>query len=263
MNPGATESALVLRGVKGTLCAVTGAARGIGFVIAEHLAAQGARVACLDVSERRLQSVMAKLGGAGSAIRGYHCDVSSRSDVAAVFARIASDFDAPVKVLVNNAMWTRFQPLAEIDDETMERTIAVGLKSLVFTMQAAVPGMKVSGGGSIVNFSSVGALRPVENSIVYAAVKSAVLGLTRAAAVELGKHRIRVNAVLPGMIGTEAALGNFDEATLERRRSRIPLGRFGEPAEIAEAVGFLASESSLYVQGSSFAIDGGWSIAAA
>jgi 3-oxoacyl-[acyl-carrier protein] reductase len=102
----------------------------------------------------------------------------------------------------------------------------------------------------------------VQGSIAYAALKAGVLGLTRAAAVELSADRIRVNAMLPGMIGTPASVAQFDDGTIAARRARMPLGRFGEPEEIAAACAFLASDDAAYVQGASLVADGGWTVAA-
>ena len=175
-------------------------------------------------------------------------------------AGVEARFGAPVGVLVNNAVWARFGPLDALDEETVERTLAVGLKALIWTMQAAVPQMRRLGGGSIVNISSTSAVKPVGDAIAYAAMKAGVLGLTKAAAVELSPQRIRVNAVLPGMVGTDASKAQYDEATLKERTAAMPLGRFGDPADIAGAVSFLASADAAYVQGAELMVDGGWTV---
>ncbi len=242
------------------VCVVTGAARGIGLAIAERLAAEGGRVAAWDVSERRLEPAVAGLRARGLDVTGFACDVGARVEVAQAMARVEQQLGAPVAVLVNNAVWARFGPLAEIDDEVVDRTLAVGLKALMWTTQAAVPQMRRRGGGSIVNLSSVSALHPQASSIVYAAMKGGVLGLTRAAAVELSPARIRVNAVIPGMVGTPASKAQFDAATLAEREAAMPLGRFGEPHDIAAAVAFLACDDAAYLQGAEIMVDGGWTV---
>lgn len=248
--------------LKDRVCVVTGAARGIGLAIAERFGREGARLACLDVSERRLAPAVDELRANGFEVRGYAVDVASRDDVKAAFARIENEFAAPAAVLVNNAVWARFQPLADIDAETAQQMLAVGVQGLFWTMQAAAPQMERRGGGAIINLSSVSASHPAKHSIVYSALKAGVVGLSRAAAVELSPKKIRVNVIAPGMIGTPASLAQFDEATIATRQAEMPLGRFGEPREIAALAAFLASDEASYVQGAVMIADGGWTVPA-
>jgi 3-oxoacyl-[acyl-carrier protein] reductase len=249
-----------MRDLQGAVCVVTGAARGIGWAIAERLAREGGRVAAWDVSERRLGPAVEQLRGQGLDVRAFVCDVGRREAVAAAMDDVEKAFGAPVGVLVNNAVWARFGPLEAIDEALVEQTLAVGLKALMWTLQAAVPQMRRRGGGSVINLSSTSALHPVSDAIVYAAMKSGVLGLTRAAAVELARDRIRVNSVIPGMVGTEASKAQFDAPTLAAREAAMPLGRFGRPEDIAAAVAFLASEDAAYVHGTQLVVDGGWTV---
>jgi len=246
----------------GVVCVVTGAARGIGLAIAERLAREGGRIACLDVSAKRLAPAVEALAAEGLAVRGFEADVGSRAAIAETFAAIERVFEAPIGVLVNNAVWARFMPLAELDEEAVDRMLGIGLKALIWTLQAAVPQMQRRGGGAVINLGSVSAQYAYPGSIVYSAMKAGVQGLTRAAAIELSPHRIRVNTVLPGMVGTEASKAQFTGETLAARLAQMPLGRFGEPQEIAAAVAFLASDDSSYVQGSEIVVDGGWTLAA-
>jgi 3-oxoacyl-[acyl-carrier protein] reductase len=244
------------------VCVVTGAARGIGLAIAERFGAEGARLACLDVSARRLEPAVAELQAKGFEARGYAADVGEREAVQASFAQIEQEFGAPMAVLVNNAVWARFQPLAEIDAETASRMFAVGVHGLIWTMQSACEQMARRGGGAIVNLSSVSAFHPAKDSVAYSALKAGVVGLSRAAAMELSAQRIRVNVIAPGMIGTPASVAQFDTATLTERTAQMPLQRFGEPQEIAAVAAFLASDDASYVQGAVIAADGGWTVPA-
>ena len=246
----------------GRLCVVTGAARGIGFAIAERLGREGGLVAALDVSARRLEPAVEVLRARGIKVRGYAVDVGDRTAVRSGFDRIGTDFGAPVAVLINNAVWARFQPLADIDEETSRRMLSVGVEGLIWTTQAAAPQMSRRGGGAIVNLTSVSASHPAKHSIAYSAVKAGVSGLTRACAMELGPVGIRVNAIAPGMIGTPASIAQFDETTIAARQAEMPLGRFGTPEEIAALAAFLASDEASYLQGAIVTADGGWTVPA-
>jgi 3-oxoacyl-[acyl-carrier protein] reductase len=248
--------------LKDRVCVVTGAARGIGLAMAQRFGEEGARLACVDVSARRLEPALAELQAMGFEARGYAIDVAERGDVETTFARIESEFAAPVAALVNNAVWARFQPLAEIDAVTAQRMFAVGVQGLIWTMQAAAPQMERRGGGAVVNLSSVSAFHPAKDSVAYSALKAGVVGLSRAAAVELAPRKIRVNVIAPGMIGTPASLAQFDAATLAARQAEMPAGRFGEPQEIAALAAFLASDDASYVQGAVIVADGGWTVPA-
>jgi 3-oxoacyl-[acyl-carrier protein] reductase len=248
--------------LKDRVCVVTGAARGIGLAIAERFGREGGRLAAVDVSGRRLEPVIEGLNAKGFEARGYAVDVSRREDVHAMFARVEAEFAAPVGALVNNAVWARFQPLAELDRETAERMFAVGVQGLFWTMQAAAAKMERRGGGSIVNLSSVSAFHPAKDSVAYSALKAGVIGLSRAAAMELSPKKIRVNVICPGMIGTPASIAQFDAATIVTRQAEMPLGRFGEPEEIAALAAFLASDDASYLQGAVVVADGGWTVAA-
>lgn len=246
----------------GRVCVVTGAARGIGLAIAERLGREGGGIAALDVSARRLDPAVDDLRAKGIEARGYAVDVSDRERVRSTFERIESDFGAPIFVLINNAVWARFDPLEAIDEETSRRMLSVGVEGLIWTTQAAAPQMTRNGGGVIVNLTSVSASHPAKHSIVYSAVKAGVTGLTRASAMELGPMGIRVNAVAPGMIGTPASIAQFDETTLATRQAEMPSGRFGAPEEIAALAAFLASDEASYLQGAVVTADGGWTVAA-
>lgn len=245
----------------GSVAVVTGAARGIGRSIAERLADEGARVACLDVSAARIRVACEEMQAAGHDVHPYVLDVAQRDEVHSTMQRIEAELGSPVSTLVNNAVWASYQPIEEIDEERLDRVFAVGLKGIVWMTQAAAPQMKRHGAGSVINLSSAAAVQAFNGSIAYCALKAGVAGLTRAAAVELAPHGIRVNAIAPGMIATPASVGYFDQATLERRARNVPLGRFGEPREIAALAAFLASPDSSYINGAMVMADGGVTVA--
>lgn len=248
--------------LKDRVCVVTGAARGIGLAIAERFGREGGRVACLDVSARRLEPAVEQLRAQNIDARSFAADVADRAAIAKTFADVEAAFGAPIAALVNNAVWARFQPLLDIDDETMARMFAVGVNGLIWTTQAAAIQMERRGGGSIINLSSVSAFHPAKDSVGYSALKAAVVGLSRASAMELSAKKIRVNVIAPGMIGTPASVAQFDEATLATRYAQMPLDRFGEPEEIAALAAFLASDDASYVQGAVITADGGWTVPA-
>lgn len=243
-----------------SVAVVTGAARGIGRSIAERLADEGARVACLDVSARRIEIACKEMIAAGRDVHPYVLDVSRRGDVHATMERIEAELGEPVATLVNNAVWASYQPIEEIDEGSLDKILAVGLKGIVWMTQATTPQMKRRGAGSIINLSSAAAFQAFKGSIAYCALKAGVAGLTRAAAVELAPYGIRVNAIAPGMIATPASVGYFDESTLATRERNVPIGRFGEPEEIAALAAFLASADSSYINGATVVADGGLTI---
>lgn len=248
--------------LQGRVAAVTGAARGIGRAIAERLASEGALVACVDVSAARIEQAVAEMKEAGHDVRAYALDVSRRDAVHTTINRLEADFGTPLGVLVNNAAWIRYQAPLDIDEDTLDRMLAVGVKALIWAMQAAQPQLQRSGHGSVVNICSTAAIRATADSMAYCAVKGAVAGLTRAAAVDLGRLGVRVNAIAPAFVPTAAALANFDGAAIDKRKQSTPLGRLAEASEVASVAAFLASDDSSFVNGELITTDGGRSNAA-
>lgn len=244
----------------GQVAVVTGAARGIGRAVAERLARGGARVAVFDVSPHRTAQAGVEMRAAGLDVHTYVVDVGQRAAVLEAMQRVEQDLGAPVSILVNNAVWIRYQSVAETDEESVDRILAVGLKGIFWATQAAAAQMARHGGGSIINISSIAALQGMAGGAVYSALKAAVIGYTRAVAVELGPQGIRCNAVAPGIIATPASLAHFDAATQAQKIAATPVRRFGQPQEMAEVVAFLAGAASSYVTGAVLVADGGASV---
>ena len=166
-----------------------------------------------------------------------------------------------IDVVVNCAMWIRYERIEDVVEETVDGMLAVGLKSLLWTTQAALPKMRAQGGGCIVHLASPAAMHGFPTAGVYSAVKGAVAAFTRQSAVELAPDAIRVNAVVPGAVPTPGAREVVDDAGYEYRRQRTPLGRLGTPEDIAGGVAFLASGDAAFMTGQLLVLDGGITIA--
>jgi NAD(P)-dependent dehydrogenase (short-subunit alcohol dehydrogenase family) len=237
---------------------VTGAARGIGLAIARRLARDGRAVAILDRDEDAGGRAARELGVAFMA-----CDVGVATEVEAAFAGVA-DRIGPVTTLVNNAgINARFDVLAMTEAE-WDRLLAVDLKSGWLCARQVVPAMRERGGGAIVNVASIHAHLTRAGFFPYAAAKAGLVGLTRSMALELGPEGIRVNAVCPGVVRAGLVVERLTEAAdpedAERRMSELqPLGRLGEPEDVANVVAFLASEEARFVTGAAWEVDGGLS----
>jgi NAD(P)-dependent dehydrogenase (short-subunit alcohol dehydrogenase family) len=228
------------------LAVVTGAGRGIGQAVAARLAADGLRVIAADRDP----------SGAPDGCVATTLDVTDRAAVLDAFAGLPR-----VDVVVNCAMWIRYAPIEQVDEETADGMIGVGLKSCFWTTQAALGPMRAQGGGSIVHMASPAALHGFPTAGVYSAVKGAVAAFTRQSAVELAPDNVRVNAVVPGAIPTPGAREVVDDAGYEYRRQRTPLGRLGTPEDIAGAVAFLASGDASFMTGQLLVIDDGITVA--
>ena len=242
----------------GDVVLVTGGARGIGRATVERFALEGAQVAFCDVDE----DVGAQAAGAiGHDVRSYRCDVGVEAEVAALVSRCTAEFGAPT-VLVNNAGVNANFDLAEMTSDEWDAFFAVDLKAAWLTTKHAVPGMRATGRGAVVNVSSIHGFTTIDGFFPYAAAKSGLIGLTRTMALELGPDGIRVNAVCPGFTRTRLVQASIDlhadRAAAEAAMVRgVALGRMGEPAELAATIAFLASDDASYVTGTSLLVDGG------
>ena len=241
---------------------VTGAARGIGKAIARRFVDEGARVVLADIAAEAGAEAARELAASGGSARFVHCDVGDAEAVAALVAETRTAF-GDIDVLVNNAgilVAADFLDLAESD---FDRVLRVNLKGAFLCGQAVARSMVErarAGGpaGSIVNLSSVNAVFAIANQVPYSISKGGISQLTKVMALSLAPHGIRVNAIGPGSIMTEMLETVMaDEAARRRILSRTPLGRIGQPAEIAAIAVFLASDQASYITGQTIYADGG------
>ena len=239
----------------GKTAVVTGAARGIGREIAVRLANAGAAVAMVDVVEDTVAQAAAEVARDGRKARGYRCDVSSFEDVAAVGERIVGDFER-IDVLVNNAGITRDKLFLRMSPDDWGQVIAVNLTGAFNVTKAMAPVMLKQRGGSIINIASVVGQLGNAGQSNYAASKAGLIGLTKSLAKEFAPRGVRVNAVAPGFIRT-AMTDALSEEVQNQMKQAIPLGRMGEPADVADIVLFLASNLASYVTGQVINCDGG------
>ena len=247
----------------GKVALVTGAARGTGEQVARLFVAEGARVVIGDVLEAEGEAVAKELGDSAAFVR---LDVGSEADWTRAVERAQARFSR-LNVLVNNAAILQMKPLEETSLADFERHVRVNQTGPFLGMKAVVPALKAAGGGSIVNVSSVDGLSAKPGIVAYAATKWAVRGMTRVAALELGKHGIRVNTVCPEVGGPAmrapyVPAGIDVEKTLAFAHGIIPYQRSREPLElvrdVARMILFLASDESLSCTGGDYPVDAGW-----
>jgi len=231
---------------------VTGAGRGIGEGIARKLAEVGATVVCADVNVNDATSVASSL--VHGAI-GMRLDVSNSSECDALVKDVHDRFGR-LDVLVNNAGINRDAMLHKMTDEQWQQVIAVDLSGVFFMTRAASRIMRAAGRGRIVNIASASWMGNIGQAN-YAAAKAGVVGLSRTAAKELARSQVTVNAICPGFIDTQMTRG-IPDAIREQQVAKIPLGRMGQPADVAALVAFLASDEAGYVTGEVINVGGGY-----
>ncbi|HEX5147167.1 MAG TPA: glucose 1-dehydrogenase, partial [Conexibacter sp.] len=237
---------------------VTGAGRpdGIGAAIVRRFCEEGARVVSTDVLDEIGEATCAELAERGHEVRYRHLDVTSAGDWADAVAACREQFGSP-SILVNNAGMFNGRPLHEEDLDGWRRTLDVNLTSVFLGMRAVLPLMRGDGGGAIVNTSSIWGVVAAEGAAAYHASKGGVTLLSKNAAVAYAGEGIRVNSVHPGGIETHI-MRQSGQDNADAVAGRTPMGRLGNPVEIAEAVVFLASDEARYVTGTALAVDGGY-----
>jgi len=231
---------------------VSGGGSGIGASIVEHLAAQGAKVAFVDINEPASKEVAAKTGALF-----LKCNITDTKAYQAVLAEVAAK-QGTITVLVNNAAHDERHKLEDVTPEFWDDRIAVNLRHAFFAIQAVVPGMKKAGGGSIINFSSISYHTMTANLVVYQAAKAATIGMTRGLARDLGGDKIRLNSITPGWIMTQRQIDKWltPEAEAELMKAQV-LKEKVYPPDIARMVLFLAADDSRLISAQTFVVDGG------
>jgi NAD(P)-dependent dehydrogenase (short-subunit alcohol dehydrogenase family) len=234
---------------------VTGASQGIGLACAQRLVQEGARVMLADVREAEGRAAAEALG---EAARFFCADVSQKADVNALIAATLAAF-GQVDILVNNAGVTHAAEFLDLAEEDFDRVLRINLKSMFLCSQAAAREMVKRGSGCIINMSSVNAELAIPNQVPYVISKGGVNQLTRVASIGLAQYGIRVNAIGPGTILTELAKKAVLASPEARHTilSRTPIGRCGEPEEVAAIAAFLASDDASYITGQTLYADGG------
>lgn len=244
--------------LQGNIVIVTGASKGIGAAIAEHMAAEGASVVVNYASSKSgADAVVDRILRNGGKAVAVQADVSQPDDIQRLFATTNKAFGR-LDILVNNAGIYEFSPLESITAEHFHKQYNLNVLGLLLVTQEAVKHFGPEG-GSIINISSVVATLALPNAAVYSGTKAAVVAITKSLAKELGPRKIRVNAINPGMVETEGvhAAGIAESEFRTQTEAQTPLGRIGQPQDIAPAAVFLASPESAWITGETIYISGG------
>jgi len=242
---------------EGRAVLVTGAGSGIGRATAERFGSEGASVVCLDVNEKGVEQTAASIRAQGGEALTVLCDVSQAPSVVAAFSKALERYER-LDVLANVAGVGGFRRTTEVTLEEWNRTIGINLTGTFLTCQQAIPHILATK-GVIINVASVAGLRSHPYSAAYCASKGGVVTMTKALAVEYGRKGVRINCVCPGGVETPL-IQNFQLPTgvSETVLARImPLGRMGQPQEVAGTIAFLASDDATYINGSAIVVDGG------
>jgi 3-oxoacyl-[acyl-carrier protein] reductase len=244
----------------GRVAIVTGGGRGIGREVADRMAAEGASVVIGDVSAEGAEEVAAAIAASGGSAIGRSADVSLRADVEALVDAAESAFGVASIAFCSAGITSAGGPtgLLELTDREWDRVMDVNLRGTFLTTQIVAQRLVAAGvGGSLITVSSIGAERPMFGAPAYHTTKAAIAGLTRALAVNLAHHGIRANSIAPGYIATQMMDDLLDDERQAVLLSRVPVARFGLPADVAAAAVYLASDEASYVTGQVLHVDGG------
>jgi NAD(P)-dependent dehydrogenase (short-subunit alcohol dehydrogenase family) len=246
--------------LEGKVALITGAAGGIGRETAMRFAEEGARIVAVDLNEHQVQPVVDEIGGSGGKALAVVADVSKASDCEAMVAAAETEFGR-LDVLFNNAgiMHAEDDDAVATDESVWNLTMDINAKGVFLGCKYGIPALRRAGGGSIINTASfVAVMGAATPQVAYTASKGAVLSMTRELAVIHARENIRVNALCPGPLHTELLMKFLDtDEKKQRRLVHIPMGRFGEAKEMANAALWLASDESSFTTGATFLVDGG------
>ncbi len=247
--------------LQGSTALVTGAARGIGRAIALRLARAGAQVAVLDILADEAAAVRREVEAAGVKGLALVVDLTRRAEVEQAVGEVLGQW-GQLDVVVNNAGWDRMELFLDSDEPTWDRIIAVNFKSVLHVCKAALPSMVARGRGRVISIASDAGRVGSTGEAVYAGTKGAVIAFSKTLAREMARHGITVNVVCPGLTETPLLQGIREQSpktakVIEAVTRAIPLGRVGQPEDVAEAVAFLASPAAGYITGQTLSVSGG------
>ena len=262
-----SDDATSVRSLDDLVAVVTGAAQGLGLAMAEQLARDGAAVMIADVQLEKARTAADQLQGQGLKVQAAHCDITDSAGVTVFFDKVVTEHRR-LDILVNNAaLGQTVAPVVELSDHEWERVLNVTLTGTFYCCRAAGLIMEHQESGCIVNIASVNGHNPAALVAAYNVAKAGVISLTKTLALELAAYGVRVNAVSPGPVYTDfnktlmaqrcRSLDITEDQMIERIRNAIPLGRWGEPADIARAVAFLCSPAASWITGEVMRVSGG------
>ena len=251
--------------LRGKTALVTGAGRGIGRAISFALAQEGAQIAVLDILGGNAAAVAREIEATGVKALALPTDLTKRAQVEQAVADTLAQF-GQIDILVNNAGWDRMEMFLDSEEETWDKIIAINFKALLYICKAALPAMVARGQGKVISIASDAGRVGSTGEAVYAGTKGAIIAFSKTLAREMARHKITVNVVCPGLTETPLLQGIREqspktEKVIEAVTRAIPLGRVGQPEDIAGAVVYLASSAADFVTGQTLSVSGGLTMA--